>query len=226
MKRRPLIRILFWGMLISFLGSLPLGPLNLFTTYISESKGIAAAFEFGAGCIIVELIYVRITLKGMNWLQNRKKLFKFLEWISVIIITGLAIFCFYAAYKNLGFISGMTAVVKYPFLSGLLFSLLEPMKIPFWFVWTTFLFSNKSLLPVSKYYNNFVAGIGLGSLFGFIPFAFAGNFLITTIKTHQQNINLVTGIILLITALIQVYRNLKNAESNIQKENLAVQTSA
>ncbi len=211
-------------MLISFLGSLPLGPLNLFTTYISESKGIAAAFEFGAGCIIVELIYVRVTLMGINWLQKRKKLFKILEWISVVIITGLAIFCFYAAYKNLGFISGMNAVVKYPFLSGMLFSLLEPMKIPFWFVWTTFLFSNKSLLPVSKYYNSLVAGIGLGSFFGFMPFIFAGNFLIATIKTHQQNINLVTGIILFITALIQVYRNLNKVDTNISEVNLVIQT--
>ncbi len=215
MKNYPLANIFCWGILISFLGSLPLGPLNLFATYISESKGIAQGFAFIAGCIIVELIYLRLTLVLMNWLRRRKKLFKVLEWISVAIIMGLAIFCFYAAYKNIGFISGMTAVIKYPFLSGLLFSLLEPMKIPFWFVWTTFLFSNKSLIPVNKHYNLFVVGVGIGSIFGFMPFIFAGNYFINTIKNHQGTINWITGIILFFTAGIQAYRNLNSSKKDV-----------
>ncbi|MBX9784759.1 MAG: hypothetical protein K2X48_15835 [Chitinophagaceae bacterium] len=54
---KPLIKIFSWGLLISFLGSLPLGPLNLITTYVSVSKGTGAGFAFAAGCILSELIF-------------------------------------------------------------------------------------------------------------------------------------------------------------------------
>lgn len=224
MKNKPLTKIFFWGGIISFLGSLPLGPLNIFTTYVSESKGVSAGFAFAAGCIIVEIIYVRITLVAINWLQSRKKLFKMLEWISVVIIFALAVFCFYAAYNNLSFIASIPAIKKYPFLAGMFFSLIEPMKIPFWFVWTTFLMTNKTLIPVNKYYNYFVAGVATGSFFGFMPFIFSGNYFIVAIKTHQVKINLITGIILLLTALIQVYRTLKKKVADIQPKNVTAKS--
>ena len=205
-----LMRIFFWGMIISFLGSLPLGPLNLFTAYISVSKGASAGLAFSLGGIVSELIFVRLALISMNWITKRQKLFKILEWITVIIITALAIFSFYAAINHIGFSSAMPINIKHPFLSGILFSALEPMKIPFWFLWSTFLIANKTLVTESKYYNSYVIGIGFGSLFGFLLFIYGGNYLISTLKNHQDIINWTIGGILFITAIIQVYRTAKS----------------
>ena len=206
MSYKPLIKIFAWGMIISFLGSLPLGPLNLFTTYISVSKGVYAGFAFCLGCIVSELIFVRLALISMNWISKRQRLFKTFEWITVGIILTLAIFSFNAAIKKTGFTSAMPTNIRYPFLSGILFSALDPMKIPFWFLWSTFLISNKTLITESKYYNFYVVGIGVGSLLGFLLFIYGGNYLIRTIKTHQNIINWTIGGILLITAIIQIYR--------------------
>ena len=178
--------------------------------------GISAGFAFALGCIVIEIVYVRITLVGMNWLQKREKLFKLLEWVSLTIIFGLAIFCFYSSYTKLDFSSAFPKIIKYPFFTGMVLSFLEPMKISFWFVWSTFLFTNKSLLPVSNYYNYFVVGVALGSLFGFMPFIYSGSYLIPAIKSHQPAINFVTGIILLLTAIIQLYRIFRKNKALIQ----------
>lgn len=202
----PIIKIFTWGMIISFLGSLPLGPLNLFTVYISVSKGVDAGLAFCLGCIISELIFVRLALISMNWLSKRQKLFKTLEWITIVIIVTLAIFSFYAALNKTGFTSAMPVNIQHPFLSGILFSALDPMKIPFWFLWSTFLISNKTLITENKYYNFYVVGIGVGSFFGFLLFIYGGNYLVGTIKTHQDIINWTIGGILLLTAIIQTYR--------------------
>ena len=43
---RPLLKIFFTGMLVSFLGSLPLGTLNVAAMQISVSDGVTAAMLF------------------------------------------------------------------------------------------------------------------------------------------------------------------------------------
>ena len=202
----PLIKVFGWGLLISFLGSLPLGPLNLVTTYLSFANGAEGAILFAAGCILAELIFVRLALISMNWISQRRKLFKTLEWITLMIILALAFLSFSAAINGTAFSQVMPVNIKYPFWSGVLLSTLDPMKIPFWFLWSTFLMGNKILLPQNSYYNFYVIGIGFGSLLGFMVFIFSGIYLISTIKTHQDAVNWVVGVVLLLTVIIQFYR--------------------
>ena len=178
----------------------------MFTTYISVSKGVCAGLAFGLGCIVSELVFVRLALISMNWIIKRQKLFKTLEWITIALILTLAIFSFNAAIKKKGFTSAMPANIQHPFLSGILFSALDSMKIPFWFLSSKFLISNKTLVTESKYYNSYIVGIGIGSLFGSLLFIYVGKYLIGTIKTNQDIINWSIGGILLITAVIQIYR--------------------
>ena len=199
-------RVFLWGLIISFLGSLPLGPLNLFTTYIAASKGFGTALAFAAGCILSELIFVRVTLISMNWLSQQQKLFRLLEWITITIILALAIFSFLAAIYKKGFTAAMPVNIRYPFWYGVLISAIDPMKIPFWFLWRTFLMANKILINRNLDFNAYVLGIGFGSLMGFLVFVFGGNYLIGSIESHQDLINWAIGIILLITAIVQLIR--------------------
>lgn len=203
---QSLIKVLSWGLLISFLGSLPLGPLNLITTYVSVSKGTGAGFAFAAGCILTELIFVRLAVMSMEWLSRKQQLFKALEWVTVLIILTLAVYSFIAAYGQTGFTSAMPVTIKSPFAYGVAISALDPMKIPFWFLWSTFLLSKRILLPESNFYNYYTAGIGLGSLLGFVIFIFGGNYFINSIKSNQYIINWIIGTVLLVTVVIQVYR--------------------
>lgn len=206
MKLHLLIKVFSWGLLISFLGSLPLGPLNLITTYVSVSKGTFAGFAFAAGCIITEVSFVRLAVISMGWISRRRQLFRVLEWITILIILVLAAYSFMAAYKHTGFASAMPANLKFPFWSGVTISAIDPMKIPFWFLWSSFLLSKKILIPESSFYNYYTAGIGVGSLLGFMIFIYGGNYFINSIKTNQYIINWIIGVMLLATAGIQVYR--------------------
>lgn len=206
MTLRPLIKVFSWGLLISFLGSLPLGPLNLITTYVSVSMGIGAGFAFSVGCILSELIFVRLAVISMEWISKRQQLFKVLEWITIIIILTLAVFSFIAASRQTGFTSAMPANIKFPFWYGVTISALDPMKIPFWFLWSTFLLSKTILIPESKFYNYYTAGIGVGSLLGFMLFIYGGSYFISSIKSNQYIINWIIGTVLMITLIIQVYR--------------------
>ena len=81
----PLLKIFFTGMLVSFLGSLPLGTLNIAAMQISISDGITAAMLFSAGSLLVEIIYVRISLVAMDWIRKQEKVLKALEWVTLLI---------------------------------------------------------------------------------------------------------------------------------------------
>ena len=212
---KSLIKVFSWGLLISFLGSLPLGPLNLITTYVSVSKGTGAGFAFAAGCILSELIFVRLAVISMEWISKRQQLFKALEWITILIILTLAVFSFAAACRQTGFTSAMPANIKFPFWYGVAISALDPMKIPFWFLWSTFLLSKTILIPENNFYNYYTAGIGIGSLLGFMLFIYGGSYFISSIKSNQYIINWIIGVVLMVTAIIQVYRffNRRIAES-------------
>ncbi|HEY1870482.1 MAG TPA: LysE family transporter, partial [Chitinophagaceae bacterium] len=67
----PLVRIFFTGMLISFLGSLPLGTLNVAALQIAITDGYIAAILFSLGSLLVEMIYVRVSLVGIDWMRKQ-----------------------------------------------------------------------------------------------------------------------------------------------------------
>ncbi|HET6995332.1 MAG TPA: LysE family transporter [Chitinophagaceae bacterium] len=75
---RHLWKIFFTGMLVSFLGSLPLGTLNVAAMQISVSDGITAAMLFSAGSLTAEIIYVRLSLVAMDWVRKQQKILKIL----------------------------------------------------------------------------------------------------------------------------------------------------
>ena len=80
---KQLVRVFAWGAVISFLGSLPLGILNVTSTQLSVEKGVKSAFMFAIGAMIIELAYVSITLRAMNWVSNRIKLFRMLNGLPL-----------------------------------------------------------------------------------------------------------------------------------------------
>ena len=201
---QKLFSIFYWGLLISFLGSLPLGTMNVTITQISVQRGVEDGFAFAIGSMIIEVIIVRIALVSMKWLARQHKLFRFLEYITTSIILFLAITSFVAAYKMTGFASSLPVQSLKPFWSGVILSLTNPLHIPFCLGWSTVLMNKNILQPMARQYNWYVTGIGLGTIFGFMVFIYAGNFLVTQIQQHQTLLNCIIGGVLLITAAIQV----------------------
>lgn len=218
-----LLRILLWGLLISFLGSLPLGTLNVAAMQIGISEGYYYALLFSFGSLLVEMIYVRISLVGISWIQKQVKLMKIMEWITLGIIVILAIGSFYAAYHSSGEqqVHIWDRVNINRFLLGAGMCAINPVQIPFWFGWSTVLFSKKILEPVKSQYNSYIIGIGLGTLAGNCVFIFGGKLIVEKISGSQQYLNWVIGGIFALTAIIQLWKILahKDAVDKIQHIN-------
>ncbi|MEO5908075.1 MAG: LysE family transporter, partial [Ginsengibacter sp.] len=197
-----LVKIFFWGMMVSFLGSLPLGTLNVAAMQISVQENIRNAIFFSLGSLLVEMIYVRISLVGINWVRKQKKIFRWMEWITLAIVVALAAGSFIAAMqphhaKNIMLNNNINR-----FLLGVILSAISPMQIPFWFGWSTVLFTKNILLPKNSYYNIYIVGIGLGTLLGNCVFIFGGKWIVGKLNGNQSLMNWIIGGIFAATAVI------------------------
>jgi threonine/homoserine/homoserine lactone efflux protein len=214
-----LVKVFFWGMMVSFLGSLPLGTLNVAAMQISVQESISNAIYFSLGSLLTEMIYVRISLVGINWIRKQKILFKWMEWITLGIVLALATGSFIAATHEHHAKNVMLNNDMHRFFLGFLLSSISPMQIPFWFGWSTVLFSKNILQPKNSYYNLYIMGIGLGTLMGNCVFIFGGKYIVEKLNANQNILNWVIGGIFALTAVIQFIRILlhKDAVEKIQK---------
>jgi threonine/homoserine/homoserine lactone efflux protein len=213
-----LSRIFFTGMMISFLGSLPLGTLNVAVMQISISDGLHPAILFSLGSLTAEIVYVRLSLIAMDWVRKQQKLFKILEWVTFGIVLALAVSSFYAALhpkveKNVILSSTLNR-----YILGLVMSAVNPVQIPFWFGWSTVLFTKKVLLPRNDHYNVYIIGIGVGTLFGNCVFIFGGKLIASRISANQHIMNWIIGGIFALTAIIQLWKILKKKDAQHQIE--------
>lgn len=201
-------------MLISFLGSLPLATMNVAAIQISISEGITSAILFSLGSLLVEMIYVRISVVAISWIHRQKKLFRILEYVTLLIVLALAASSFYAAMhpeeqKNVVLSSTLPK-----FLLGAAMCAVSPGQIPFWLGWSTVLFTKKILLPRNDNYNAYIAGIGIGTFIGNCLFIFGGLLIANSISRNQHIVSWVIGGIFLATAFIQMWQMFRRKKTN------------
>ncbi len=209
-----LLLVFFWGLFISFLGSLPLGTLNVAAMQIGIQESIKNAIYFSLGSLLVEMIYVRFSLMGVDWIRKQEKLMKVMECLTLIIIISLAVGSFISATKDGGNAKNVLLENNtHRFLLGMFMCAVNPVQIPFWFGWSTVLFTKKILEPNKMQYNFYILGIGLGTWTGNCIFIFGGKWMFKKITNSQQNLNWIIGGVFAIAALIQVIKMIRRKDA-------------
>ena len=134
------------------------------------------------------------------------EILRWFGWFSVLIVVALAISSFVAAtdphVKKNVILSG----TLHRFWLGVTMSAVNPMQVPFWFGWSSVLFTKKVLLPRNDHYNLYIAGIGAGTFIGNAVFIFGGQLLVNGLNAHQQLMNLIIACIFTVTALIMTWK--------------------
>lgn len=194
------------GFIISFLGQLPLGNMNLTATQLSVQEGYRNAWKYGLGIVLVEIIYLRLALTGMDWVVEHKVLFSIMGWVTVIVFMVLGVLALVMARKQTSAKKGLLLSNKMDrFLLGIVVSGINPAQIPFWFLWSTELLDGKVLLPTTAEFNLFTAGAGLGSLAGLAVYIHGGKWMISKLKTSNKGLNIFMGIVFILAGLFQLY---------------------
>ncbi|HRH59321.1 MAG TPA: LysE family transporter [Chitinophagaceae bacterium] len=198
-----------WGWFVSFAGQLPLGTMSITSAQIAVEENFRNAWKYSLGVALIEIVYLRFTLSGVDWIIQHKLIFEILGWTTVAVFLVLGILTFRAALKQ-------TEEKKAYLLNnnlnryilGITMSALNPAQIPFWFIWSSALIDSNALHTTTTDFNLFTAGAGLGTISGLAFYMYGGNWIITKMKAGTKIINIIMGVIFIIAALAQLYRML------------------
>lgn len=153
--------------MISFLGSLPLGYLNIVGAEVFSKLGMHSLVFYLLGVISIEAVVIYFTVIFSNELVNNKKLMKSIDFFAVFFLLLLA-YLFYTY-------SGQTAqnhnylqqYVQYsPFLIGLVLCGLNFLQIPFWMGWNLYLINANHIILLGKLKFHYILGTLIGTFWG------------------------------------------------------------
>ena len=206
------LKIFSSGLLVSLLGALPVGTLNITAFQISSTQNLNQAFLFAVAVILVELIVVGLLLSGADKIIIYSKQAIYLLPFAIILLLYLAVTNFISAGN--GSVPEQSVnlfpIVKSSFLLGLLLSTFNPMQIPFWVGWNSVLTEKKILENKPGIYLSYLTGIGAGTFAGLALFIVAGKFIFINYQQYSFIIGYITGFLYLLFALyflVRFYRN-------------------
>jgi threonine/homoserine/homoserine lactone efflux protein len=201
-----MIQVFLSALLISFLGQLPFGNMNLTATQLAVQEGYKNAWKYALGIVLIEIIYLRLALTAMDWIVEHKLVFNIMGWLTVVVFLALGIFSLIMARRQTGEKKGLLLNNKLDrFLLGVSISAINPVQIPFWFIWSTQLIQGKVLHTTFLDFNLFTAGAGIGSVTGLAVYIYGGKWVIAKMKASNKQLNTFMGIVFILAALWQLY---------------------
>ncbi|MBK6998161.1 MAG: LysE family transporter [Lewinellaceae bacterium] len=206
---KSIFRVFYSGMSISFFGSMVIGTIGLSAMQISITEGIRPAINFSIGSIVAEVIYVRLLLVALTWIQKHERIFKIMEWVAVLIVVVLAIASFKAALGHHGAKNVVLSYTMHRFFLGLMMRAISPASIPFWLGWSSVLYTKGIMQDKKGFYNGYLLGIAIGTFAAHCVFIFGGKMAVQKLDAGQEEINFVIGCIFSITAILQIWKILK-----------------
>jgi hypothetical protein len=164
-----ILKNIFFGFSVGFLGSIPVGYLNIIGIQIYKNKGILELIFYLFGVISIEVLVIYFTLIFAKKLSENIKLKKQIALFELCFYIVLA-FLFYNCFdfsitsnhKTLNFAGYST------FFIGLILNSFNFMQIPFWTTWNLYLLSKNLIIIEKKLKYYYLIGTFFGVFFGML----------------------------------------------------------
>lgn len=195
------------GFLISFIGSIPLGYLNVVGFNIFKQAGLTSTLNYLLGIVCIEFIVIYLTLISVNEFTKNGKLNKFINIFSVVFLFILAVVFYFGANNADKNTQEFTAISMNYFLIGLLLNSLNFVQIPFWTGWNLYLINNKyiNISRLKKYF--YIIGTTVGTFLGMLALILTINYFVKHFATISPNIiSKIVAIILFVLGLFQLLK--------------------
>ena len=193
------------GFLVSFVGSIPLGYLNIIGFEIYSKSGIYSLIPYLAGVVCVEVLVIYFTLIFAKKILENKKILKWIEIFSIVFLLVLACTFFFRNENNNG-----NLLLKYiaysPFFIGIILSSLNFIQIPFWIGWNLYLVNEKYIDLDNKLKYIYITGTLFGTFFGMLTFVLFLNYVNANLDDNKFSISDFIPLLFLGMALFQMFK--------------------
>lgn len=202
------IKNILVGFLVSFIGSIPLGYLNVVGFEIYKSKGLEQTLWYLLGVVFIEFFVILITLIFANTLISNKKLLKYIEGFSIVFMFFLAyLFFSNAQNSDLTVVDNLEIINSKTIIIGITLSSLNFIQIPFWLSWNLFLVNAKYIDTSSGLRYFYILGTTIGTFLGMLFLILSLQYI--TQQTDFLNKYLVKIIIPLVFFIFGIIQSIK-----------------
>lgn len=157
------------GFLVSFIGSIPLGYLNVIGFEIYTKSNILQLIYYLFGVLIIEGIVIYGTFYFANKLNMNPKLKKWISIFSVLFLIFLTYYFYPTESENINNQTKDQRFVGFPsFIIGLVLSSLNFAQVPFWLSWNLYLVNKNYISSEKKLGFYYVVGTLFGTFSGML----------------------------------------------------------
>jgi threonine/homoserine/homoserine lactone efflux protein len=194
------------GLLASFVGTLPFGPINLSVVDTTINRSFRAAFQLSCAAALVEIPQSLIALRFSPIMQKWMTGNVYFNFFTICVF--LAMGCFFLFRKpSCDAKNNPNQKEKSNFLQGILIAIANPQAIPFWIFILSFL-KNSQHLDLSAHLGIqllgvFVLGVASGKLLALLGYAKLGQLVINRVTSINRLMNKIIGGILIGIGLMQ-----------------------
>jgi hypothetical protein len=162
------------GFAISFIGSIPLGYLNLFGYQIYSTSNFNQLSLYLFGVLIVEALVIYTTLKLSSKVSMNPKWKNYISIFSFIFLLAIALLTYNSSSNESNSLEKYNSYLSYSALiSGILLSSINFAQIPFWMSWNLYLTNENYIISKGKLGLVYVLGTIIGTYCGMLAIIFS-----------------------------------------------------
>lgn len=170
------IIIYFITLIISYIATIPPGPLSVFVVHTAIQKSLKIAIWVALGGVFCESIYAFLAVIGLQIFAKYPLIEYWVHWIIIVLLIGLGTFTFFQKADKIKEEKVTINNRLLSFVKGISLSLFNPALLPFWLV-VLIEYQHKNFLKIDTNIDKaaFVFGAGTGTFLLVFTYAFIAN---------------------------------------------------
>jgi threonine/homoserine/homoserine lactone efflux protein len=205
----PYFYHLLLGVVVSFIATIPVGPVNLAVMQAAINSGRIAGYKVAAGSAFSEWIYCLMALMGLSVLLTGDAIKFYIQICSVPILLILGILSLRSEKEiQLGEASKIIEF-KNNFLLGVVLNLLNPFLLPFWLGMSTYMRNQDLISGDTLELVFFSVGVYVGT--------FTTQAILVNLSTYWKNIfdpkvrqliNKIIGVVFIVFGVFMLWQSI------------------
>ena len=190
------------ALVLSFLGSLPIGLITLTITQKTIQNGRHSGLMIALGATIMEFVYAFIALLSLDLFTQNTSIGNYIKIFATAIFLAMG---FYFLWKKNSTEVRPTAAYNYlDFLRGFIVGSMNLLIVPFWIFLGIWLKANGVSFKNNFDILIFSSGAALGALLAFFGYILLSEFIVKRTKKINQYTNKAVGILFLGLGIFQL----------------------
>lgn len=192
------------GVVVSFLGYIPPGNINLTAMQLSINKSIKQALTFITTFSVFEAVFTYILMRFAAWFAQKKDILEILNWILIVVFIVLGVLTWYKGQQNSP--KQKEYKKRAAVRAGIILGIFNPIQIPFWAIAGTFLISHNLITKEGFGLQLFSIGSGIGAFLCLYLYAKFAVYIQTKFSLSSKIINHGIAIVFFSLAIISAIR--------------------